>query len=337
MSFSALRIPRSMRAFTSVRGFSSQRKVTVVGAAGGIGQPLSLLLKQSPLVTHLNLYDVAPITKGVAVDLSHMNTPAKTVGFVGEAEIDAAFKGTDVLVVPAGVPRKPGMTRDDLFNINAGIVANIAKAAAKNCPNAFFLIISNPVNSTVPIFAEILKKAGVFNAKKLFGVTTLDVCRANTFVAESQGFDVRKTNVTVVGGHAGITILPLLSQVKGAKFTKEDKEKLTHRIQFGGDEVVAAKAGGGSATLSMAYAGAVFAEKVLRAANGEKGIVECTYVQSEVAKGLSYFSSPVELGVNGVEKIHGIGSIDAFEQGFYDKMLPELQASIQKGIEFAKK
>jgi len=333
MSFSILR----KRAISNVRGFATaSRKVTVVGAAGGIGQPLSLLLKQSPFVTHLNLYDVVPITKGVAVDISHMNTPAKTLGFAGDTEIDAAFKGADVLVIPAGVPRKPGMTRDDLFNINAGIVANIAKAAAKNCPNAFFLIISNPVNSTVPIFAEVLKKAGVFNPKKLFGVTTLDVCRANTFVAESQGFDVRKTNVTVVGGHAGITILPLLSQVKGAKFTKEDKEKLTHRIQFGGDEVVAAKAGGGSATLSMAYAGAVFTEKVLRAANGEKGIIECTYVQSTVAK-TPYFSSPVELGPNGVEKIHGIGAIDAFEQGFYDKMLAELQASIDKGVEFAKK
>jgi len=314
---------------------SASAKVAVVGSAGGIGQPLSLLLKQSPLVSQLHLYDVAPINKGVAVDLSHMNTPAKTAGFVGEGEIDAAFKGMDVIVVPAGVPRKPGMTRDDLFNINAGIVAKIAQAAARNCPNAFFLIISNPVNSTVPIFAEILKKAGVYNPKKLFGVTTLDICRANTFVAENQGFDVNKTNVTVVGGHAGITILPLLSQVKGAKFTQEAREKLTHRIQFGGDEVVQAKAGGGSATLSMAYAGAVFTEKVLRAAKGEKGIVECTYVQSTVAK-TPFFSSPVELGPNGAEKIHPIGAIDAFEQGFYDKMIPELQGSIDKGVEFAK-
>jgi len=328
---------RTISRQVGTRGFAAtQRKVAVVGSAGGIGQPLSLLLKQSPVVSHLNLYDVAPINKGVAVDLSHMNTPGKVQGFVGESEIDAAFNGVDLLVVPAGVPRKPGMSRDDLFNINAGIVANIAKAAAKACPNAFFLIISNPVNSTVPIFAEILKKAGVYNPKKLFGVTTLDICRANTFIAEHQGWDVKKTNVTVVGGHAGITILPLLSQVKGGKFSKEDKEKLTHRIQFGGDEVVQAKAGGGSATLSMAYAGAVFTEKVLRAANGEKGIVECTYVQSSVAK-TPFFSSPVELGPNGAEKVHGIGKIDEFEQGFYDKMLPELQASIDKGVEFAKK
>lgn len=92
---------------------------------------------------------------------------------------------------------------------------------------------------------------GVYNPRKLFGVTTLDVVRANAFVAENQKFPVGSTNVTVIGGHAGTTILPLLSQVPGAKFSTEDIEKLTHRIQFGGDEVVAAKDGAGSATLSM--------------------------------------------------------------------------------------
>lgn len=95
---------------------------------------------------------------------------------------------------------------------------------------------------------------GVYNPRKLFGVTTLDVVRANTFVAENQKFDVNKTNVTVIGGHAGTTILPLLSQVKGAKFSDADIAALTNRIQFGGDEVVKAKDGAGSATLSMVSA-----------------------------------------------------------------------------------
>ena len=115
------------------------------------------------------------------------------------------FTGCNVVVIPAGVPRKPGMTRDDLFNTNAGIVKGLAEACAKSCPDACFLIIANPVNSTVPIFAEVLKTAGVYNPKKLFGVTTLDVVRANTFVAENQGTDVNAANVTVIGGHAGET------------------------------------------------------------------------------------------------------------------------------------
>ena len=99
----------------------------------------------------------------------------------------------------------------------------------------FFLffpaVISNPVNSTVPIAAEVLKNAGVYNPKKLFGVTTLDVCRANTFVANSMGVDPKDVDVTVIGGHAGITILPLFSRVDGAKFSDEELEAITVRTR----------------------------------------------------------------------------------------------------------
>lgn len=136
------------------------------------------------------------------------------------------------------------MTRDDLFNTNASIVKNIAEHSAKHCPKAAFLIISNPVNSTVPIFAEVLKKAGVLDKKKLFGVTTLDVLRASTFVAEVKKMNPKDVHVHVVGGHSGITIMPLLSQTN-LKFTTEEIAALTKRIQFGGDEVVQAKGGSG--------------------------------------------------------------------------------------------
>lgn len=314
------------------------RKVTVVGAAGGIGQPLSMLLKTDPNVTELSLFDVAPSVVGVAADLSHCNTGAVVKGYAGEGSMATALEGADVVVIPAGVPRKPGMSRDDLFNTNATIVANIAKVAAKACPNACFLIISNPVNSTVPIFAEILKKAGVYNPSKVFGVTLLDVARANTFVSENQGLDVFKTNVPVVGGHAGITILPLLSQVEGANFSQTDKEQLTQRIMFGGDEVVKAKAGGGSATLSMAYAGSVFSNLVLRALNGENNLVACAYVESEVAKdaGLRWFASPIELGREGVARIRGYGKIDAFEQAKLKEAFPQLKGEQEKGVSFGK-
>jgi len=275
---------------------------------------------------------------GVAADLSHCNTGAIVKGFAGADGIAGALEGSDVVVIPAGVPRKPGMTRDDLFNTNATIVANIAKVAAKACPNAAFLIISNPVNSTVPIFAEILKKAGVYNPSKVFGVTLLDIARANTFVSENQGLDVYKTNVPVIGGHAGITILPLLSQVDGANFSQTDKELLTQRIMFGGDEVVKAKAGGGSATLSMAYAGSVFTNLILRGLNGENNLVACTYVESDVAKehGLRWFASPVELGREGVARVRGFGKIDAFEQAKLKEAIPQLKAEQEKGIAFAK-
>jgi malate dehydrogenase len=258
-------------------------KVAVLGAAGGIGQPLSLLIKMSPLVSDLNLYDIANV-KGVVADLSHCNTPAKVAAFTGADELAAALKGMDVVVIPAGVPRKPGMTRDDLFNINAGIVRSLVEAVADNCPNAMITIISNPVNSTVPIAAEVLKAKGVYDPSKLFGVTTLDVVRANTFVAEKKNLRLIDVDVPVIGGHAGITILPLLSKTRPTvEFTPEEVEELTVRIQNAGTEVVEAKAGAGSATLSMAYAAARFAESCMRALDGDPDVYECAYVQSEVA------------------------------------------------------
>jgi malate dehydrogenase len=311
-------------------------RVTVVGAAGGIGQPLSLLLKQSPLCTELALYDVAPVTPGVAVDLSHIPTGARVEGHAGGAEaLAAALKGSDVVVIPAGIPRKPGMTRDDLFNTNATIVANTIKGVAEQCPEAMVLIISNPVNSTVPIAREVLKKAGKYNKNKLLGVTTLDLCRAEVFVAESQGWNVVETQdkVPVIGGHAGTTIQPLLSQVEGATFTDEQIAQLTPRIQDGGTEVVTAKAGGGSATLSMAWAGNRLANAVMRALDGEE-VKEFAFVESAVADGCAFFSSPVSIGKDGVTEVHGFGTLSAFEQAGFDDMLPDLTAQVNKGIEW---
>ncbi len=171
--------------------------------------------------------------------------------------------------------------------------------------------------------------------------------RANAFLAESQGWDPRKTDVPVVGGHAGETILPLWSQVKGAKLDKEAIEKLTVRVQFGGDEVVKAKAAkatvdgkevesrGGSATLSMAYAGARFVHSLLRALSGERGVTECAFVASDAKPELSFFATRIELGKGGVEKIHPIGAVTPYEQSWLDKMVPDLKGQIKKGADFA--
>jgi malate dehydrogenase len=149
------------------------------------------------------------------------------------------------------------MTRDDLFNINAGIVKGLIEVAAEVAPKAFILVISNPVNSTVPISAEVLKGKGVFDPQRLFGVTTLDIVRAETFVADATGrANPYELTVPVVGGHSGDTIVPLFSKVTPSVTIPDDKyDALVNRVQYGGDEVVKAKDGLGSATLSMAYAG----------------------------------------------------------------------------------
>ncbi|KAF8485483.1 malate dehydrogenase [Gautieria morchelliformis] len=326
-------------------------KAVVLGAAGGIGQPLSLLLKTNPLITELGLYDIVN-TPGVAADLSHISTPSKVVGYLPPDDgLKKTLAGADLVVIPAGVPRKPGVSWDDLFKINAGIVRDLATGIATTCPKAFVLVISNPVNSTVPIVAEVFKKHGVFDPKRLFGVTTLDVVRASTFVSEVLN-DVSlapKVTVPVVGGHSGVTIIPLLSQAQPplpASVAPGQLEALTNRIQFGGDEVVKAKDGAGSATLSMAYAGAVFAESVVKAIGGAKGIVLPSYVNlaadkeggsvvaSEIGKELAYFSARVELGAGGVEKIYPLGNLSPYEQGLLKAAIPELEDNIAKGVNF---
>lgn len=317
------------------KGGSPGFKVAIMGAAGGIGQPLAMLMKTNPLVSVLHLYDVVN-TPGVTADISHMDTGAVVRGFLGQPQLEEALIGMDLVIIPAGVPRKPGMTRDDLFNINAGIVRTLCEAIAKCCPKAVVNIISNPVNSTVPIAAEVFKKAGTFDPKKLMGVTMLDVVRANTFVAEVMGLDPREVDVPVVGGHAGVTILPLLSQVKPpCSFTQKEIDYLTDRIQNGGTEVVEAKAGTGSATLSMAYAAVKFADACLRGLRGDANVIECAFVASHVTE-LPFFASKVRLGRCGIEEVHGLGPLSEYERVGLEKAKKELSGSIEKGVSFVK-
>jgi len=309
-------------------------KVVILGAAGGIGQALGLLLKtELPSGTELSLYDIAPVTPGVAADLSHIPTPVKVEGFSGE-DPSLALLNADIVLISAGVARKPGMDRSDLFNINAGIVKNLVSSCADNCPKALIGIITNPVNTTVAIAAEVLKNKGVYDPARLFGVTTLDIIRSSTFVAEAFNEDPRDVKVPVIGGHSGITILPLLSQ-SGFEFSDDDAAAMTKRIQNAGTEVVEAKAGGGSATLSMGQAAAKFGLSLVRALNGEKDVVECTYVEGsgDLAR---FFAQPVLLGKNGVEKILDYGDLSEFEQTTLDEALETLRSDIKIGEEFVK-
>ncbi|XP_057805169.1 malate dehydrogenase, chloroplastic-like isoform X2 [Salvia miltiorrhiza] len=327
---------QSHRCYSYVQPRASY-KVAILGAVGGIGEPLALLIKMSPLVSTLNLYDIANV-KGVAADLSHCNTPSRVADFTGASELADCLKGADVVVIPAGVLRKPGMTWDDLFNTNANIVKTLVEAVADNCPDAFIHIISNPVNSTVPIAAEILKQKGVYDPKKLFGVTTLDVVRANTFVAQKKKLNLIDVDVPVVGGHSGITILPLLSKaMPRVTFTDEQVQELTVRIQNAETEVVEAKAGEEeeSTTLSMAYAAARFVESSLRALDGDADVYECSYIESNLTE-LPFFASRIKLGRKGVEAVISseLQGLTEYEHKALEALKPELKASIEKGVAF---
>ncbi|KAI9250838.1 malate dehydrogenase, NAD-dependent [Helicostylum pulchrum] len=322
-------------------------KVTVCGAAGGIGQPLSLLLKQSKLVDHLALYDIVN-AHGVAVELRHINTHSKVTSHEGSSQLEDAVKDADIVVVSAGVPRKPGMSRDDLFKINASIVRELSVAVAEFAPKALVCIISNPVNSTVPVVAEIFKKYGCYDAKKLFGITTLDSVRASTFLAELIGANPEDVHVPVIGGHSGVTIIPLLSRVSGSeKLTDEQLEKLTERIQYAGEEVLKAKDGKGTATLSMAYAGAQFVLKLIDAVANDVTHTECAYIDmaadgvgaksiKRLAGNVEYFAAPIEFEKSGIKSILPVEKISTFEFKLFATAVPELKNNTFKGASFIK-
>merc|ERR1712232_1239138 len=275
---------------------------------GGIGQPLSLLMAQNPLVGELAIIDlnVAMVpADGVRADLSHGEGKCKVTSMVLTLNEDKAIDkagdaltGCDLVLVPAGVPRKPGQDRKDLLTVNADIAKGTVEACAKHCPNAVVALIVNPVNSVVPAMTELWKKAGL-NPKKIVGVSTLDIVRANKFVQDITG---KPASVPVIGGHAGKTILPLFSQdAAGASIPADKIPDLDKRVQDAGTEVVKAKNGKGSATLSMAYSGARLGKAILSGLAGVP-VTECAYVESSVTS-LPFFASKVTFGKNGIKKV----------------------------------
>jgi len=325
-------------------------KVCVCGGAGGIGQPLCLLMALNEHVSELCIYDLtiaAVPAQGVAADLGHIEKRCKVTPYVLDKDtqkpvehLGECLTGCHLVLVPAGVPRKPGQDRADLLNINAGIAKAIVEACAKFCPDAILGLIVNPVNSVVPAMAELYAKKGL-DPMKVLGVTSLDCVRANKFVHEVTKQPLHEINVPVIGGHAGKTILPLFKQdVIAAKYLKDQEEdgvlgipELDKRVQDAGTEVVNAKGGKGSATLSMAYAGARFAGAVLAGLAGEER-TECCYCKNS-QQGLDYFSQKCTFGVSGISKVHDLGSLSEYEQGRLQEVVEQLKEEIEAGKKYA--
>merc|ERR1711862_385650 len=284
--------------------------------------------------------DIAMVpAAGVAADLSHLEKKVKVKSYTltkddkPKDKLEECLTGCHLVLVPAGLPRKPGMTRDDLFKVNADIAKGIVEACAKFCPTAILALIVNPVNSIVPAMAELYKKKGL-DPMKIVGVTTLYCVRAAKFVGQITGKNPNFINVPVIGGHAGVTIMPVFSQDKTAASIDKDKiPDLDKRVQDAGTEVVNAKNGKGSATLSMGYAGARLGRAILAGLAGRRR-VECAYVKSDITD-LPYFTSKVVFGENGVQKVLPIGELNEYETKRLDEAKAALKTEIETGLKYA--
>ncbi|KAL7242040.1 hypothetical protein ACSBR1_014589 [Camellia fascicularis] len=316
------------------RSFSSDsnpnRKVAVLGAAGSIGQLLALLMKLNPLISSLSLYDIAGtpgVATDVATDVSHINARAQVAGFMGEEQLGQALDGADLVIILVGVPRKPGMTRDGLFNINAGIVKSLCSAFASTA-----LIGGVRISVEGAILRQIIRSGSGEYDKQSGEFDSSDCSRGlKIFYAGKAKVPVADVNVPLVGGHAGITILPLFSQATPkAHVSDEDIKALTKRTQDGGTERLWHGAMESSIRPQLCGVGSSHRNQT----SPQKNWVPNPAVSRNLVH-TGYECTTFSLGKNGVEKVLGLGPLSDYEKQGLESLMPELKTSIEKGIKFA--
>ncbi len=313
----------------------ARAKIGLVGA-GMIGGTLAHLVGLKEL-GDIALVDVAEgIPQGKGLDLAE-SSPVEMFDAKYEGSTDyAILKDSDVVIVTAGVPRKPGMSRDDLIGINSGIIKTAGAGIKKYAPNAFVIVITNPLDAMVSVMQEVTG----FDPKKVVGMAgVLDSARFRYFLAEEFKVSVEDVTAFVLGGH-GDTMVPLTrySTVAGIPlpdlvtmgWTTQDKlDKIVQRTRDGGAEIVALLKTG-SAYYAPASSAVAMAESYLK---DKKRVLPCAaQLNGEYGiKGL-YIGVPCIIGKGGVEKIIEI-KLNADEQKMFDNSVnavKDLVAAAQK-------
>ena len=305
---------------------ATRKKIAVIGA-GNIGGELAMLVARRELgdCILLDIPEKADFARGKALDI--MQTGALD-GFDCNITGTGDYKdiaGSDVVIVTAGVPRRPGMSRDDLLSINLKIIRHVAAGIRENAPNAFVIVISNPLDAMV---YEMKKQTG-FKAGKVVGMAgALDSARMQLFLAQAAGASVRDVRALVLGGH-GDTMVPVLSActINGIPVTelisKDKIDAIITRTAGGGGEIV--KLMGTSAYYAPAAGAVVMAEAFLR---DQKRILACAaYLDGEYGYSDLYMGVPVVIGGEGVEKIVTV-SMSASEKAALDKSAEAVQGLI---------
>ena len=285
-------------------------KISLIGA-GQIGGTLAHLIGTKELVNEVVLFDVASgIAKGKALDIAQSSSvDGFNVRFSGTDNYED-IKDSDVIIITAGVPRKPGMSRDDLLGINLKIIKQVAEGVKKNAPDAFVICITNPLDVMVMAF----QKFSGFPSKKVVGMAgILDSSRFKLFLSLELNVPVREIEAMVMGGHGDTMVpmprftkisgKPLLDLVKDGKISLERIEEINQRTRDGGAEIVKYLEKG-SAFYAPAASGVQMAEAYL---NDQKKLLPCA-VQLNGEYGVQnvYAGVPVVIGKDGVEKIQEI-------------------------------
>ena len=292
-------------------------KISLIGA-GQIGGTLAHLIGTKELVNEVVLFDVASgIANGKALDIAQSSSvDGFNVKFSGTDNYEV-IKDSDVIIITAGVPRKPGMSRDDLLGINLKIIKQVAEGVKKNAPNAFVICITNPLDVMVMAFQ---KFSGLPSNKVVGMAGILDTSRFKLFLSLELNVPVREIEAMVMGGHGDTMVpmprftkisgKPLIDLVKEGKISLERIEEINQRTRDGGAEIVKYLEKG-SAFYAPAASGVQMAEAYL---NDQKKLLPCA-VQLNGEYGVQnvYAGVPVVIGKDGVEKIEEI-SLDEKEK-----------------------
>ena len=285
-------------------------KISLIGA-GQIGGTLAHLIGTKELVSEVVLFDVAKgIAKGKALDIARSSSvDGFNVKFSGTDDYKD-IKDSDVIIITAGVPRKPGMSRDDLLGINLKIIKQVAEGIKNNSPDAFVICITNPLDVMVMAF----QKFSGLDARKVVGMAgILDSSRFKLFLSWELNVPVKEIDAMVMGGHGDTMVpmprftkvsgTPLLDLVKEGKLSQERLEEINQRTRDGGAEIVKYLEKG-SAFYAPAASGVQMAEAYLK---DEKKLLPCAVqLNGEYDINNVYAGVPVIIGKNGVEKIEQI-------------------------------
>ncbi|HEY4187833.1 MAG TPA: malate dehydrogenase [Polyangia bacterium] len=309
----------------------SRKKIALIGA-GNIGGELAALVARREL-GDVVLFDIAEkegLAKGKALDLEQNGAVlGYDAGISGTSSWDDCA-GADVVIVTAGVPRKPGMSRDDLLTINLKIIRNVAENLKAKCPNAFVIVISNPLDAMV----YEMKKVTGFPRERVVGMAgVLDAGRFQLFLAREAGVAVKDVRAMVLGGH-GDTMVPVTSYctIYGVPVTQviaaEKLQAIVERTRNGGGEIV--KLMGTSAFYAPASAAVLMAEAYLK--DSKRLLPAAAYLDGEYGYKDLYMGVPVVIGAKGIERIVAI-SLTAEEKAMLDKSA----TAVRELIEVSKK
>jgi malate dehydrogenase len=303
----------------------ARRKIGLVGA-GQIGQNLALLSAQKELgdVVVLDIPAAEGSAKGKALDLQQMAPIDRYDSLITGTSNYDDLKGSDVIIITAGIPRKPGMSREDLLGTNLKIMTSVAENLKRVCPDAFMINIANPLDAMV----YALKKLTGGTKQKIVGMSgILDTGRFKAFVAMELGVSMKDITANVLGGH-GDDMVPItrLSTVGGVPLTElikpERLAEIVQRTRTGGAEIVKLL-GNGSAFFAPAAAAVEMAEAYLK--DQKRVIPCCAWLEGEFGIKDLYFGAPCVIGAGGVEKVL------SFE------LTSDEKAMVQKSVESVRK